>query len=145
MQFRQLHKPSLRLGFIVFINKILKRQVLSLARWIFTYRKTNKLQKMITNDRISNNSNTTNNISYMLFGFISTINPQFAETKKENLRFIHCSGLNNAFDQAVKNIVGISKLPALEKQGRSFSSPLTRNSRKVIAQISMESIKNNHL
>jgi hypothetical protein len=52
-------------------------------------------------------------------------NPQLTETKKENLGFIHRSSLNTAFDQAVNNRAGISKLQALENQCRSFSSPFT--------------------
>lgn len=68
---------------------------------------------------------TTTNTSQTLFRFISMRNPQLTETKKENLGFIHRSGLNTAFDQAVSNRVGISKLQALENQCRSFSSPFT--------------------
>ena len=67
----------------------------------------------------------TNNTSQTLFRFISMRNPQLTETKKENLGFIHRSSLNTAFDQAVNNRVGISKLQALENQCRSFSSPFT--------------------
>lgn len=52
-------------------------------------------------------------------------NPQLTETKKENLGFIHRPSLNTAFDQAVNNRVGISKLQALENQCRLFSSPFT--------------------
>ncbi|MDF2933170.1 MAG: hypothetical protein K0R36_2501 [Chryseobacterium sp.] len=67
----------------------------------------------------------TNNTSQTLFRFISMRNPQLTETKKENLGFIHRSSLNTAFDQAVNNRAGISKLQALENQCRSFSSPFT--------------------
>lgn len=67
----------------------------------------------------------TNNTSQTLFRFISMRNPQLTETKKENLGFIHRSSLNTAFDQAVNNRAGISKLQALENQCRLFSSPLT--------------------
>lgn len=81
---------------------------------------------MSTNERIANPGNpTTQNTSQTLFRFISMRNPQLTETKKENLGFIHRPVLNNAFDQAVKNRSGISKIQALENQCKSFPSPFS--------------------